>query len=178
MNQRIALAILFITGFVLSGCTTTPKPVATSPTQASASQPAPTTSAAAQAQTPASPIGRDPRAQSGSPLADRVFYFEFDSAGVRSDYLAALTAHAKFLLSSKLRMRIEGHADQRGSAEYNMALGQKRGDAIRRAMTVLGATNSAIETISFGESKPAVVGTDETAWSKNRRVEIRYSDEK
>lgn len=178
MNQRHTLATLLIAGFVLAGCTTTPKPVATSPTQSSASQPTPTAPVTSQTQTPASPIARDARALPGSPLADRVFYFEFDSAGVRGDYLAALTAHAKFLSTSKLSMRIEGHADERGSAEYNMALGQKRSDAIRRAMTALGATNNAIETISFGESKPAVVGHDETAWTKNRRVVIRYSDEK
>jgi peptidoglycan-associated lipoprotein len=115
--------------------------------------------------------------ESGSPLKVRVFYFDFDSAKVGADYATTLAAHAKFLSASKLKMRIEGHADERGSTEYNMSLGQKRSDAIRRALAALGAADGGIETISWGEAKPAVVGHDEAAWSKNRRVEIRYSDE-
>jgi peptidoglycan-associated lipoprotein len=89
-----------------------------------------------------------------------------------------IQAHAKYLNDNRGRkVRLEGHADERGSREYNMALGQRRGDAVRRATTILGVGNDRIEVVSFGEDKPRSTGHDEAAWAQNRRVEIVYDGE-
>ena len=89
-----------------------------------------------------------------------------------------MQAHATYLANNKNRkIRLEGHADERGSREYNMALGQRRADAVRKASSALGVGNDRMETISFGEDKPKSTGHDEAAWAQNRRVEIIYDGE-
>ncbi|NWG87445.1 MAG: peptidoglycan-associated lipoprotein Pal [Hydrogenophilaceae bacterium] len=111
-------------------------------------------------------------------LGQRVIYFDYDSAAIRSEYRAVLEAHAGFVkANARAKANLEGHADERGSPEYNIALGQRRADSVRKAMQVLGAADGRMEAVSFGEEKPAVQGHDESAWSKNRRVEIRYDGE-
>jgi peptidoglycan-associated lipoprotein len=105
----------------------------------------------------------------------RVIYFDFDSFTVRSEYQPLVDQHARFLQSNRGRsVAVEGHTDERGSREYNLALGQKRAEAVRRALTLVGATDAQVEAVSFGEEKPAVAGASEDAYSQNRRVEIRY----
>lgn len=122
--------------------------------------------------------GTDPLRDPKSPLSKRVIYFEYDKDSVQPEYAALVQAHAAYLSQNRNRkVRLEGHADERGSREYNMALGQRRSDAVRRATTVLGVGNERIETISFGEDKPRANGHDEAAWSQNRRVEILYDGE-
>ena len=124
--------------------------------------------------TPAGDPLRDPN----SPLSKRVVYFDYDKDVVKAEYTAVIQAHANYLSQNRGRkIRLEGHADERGSREYNMALGQRRADAVRKATAVLGVGNERIETLSFGEDKPKATGHDEAAWAQNRRVEIRYDGE-
>ncbi|OMH38773.1 peptidoglycan-associated lipoprotein Pal [Motiliproteus sp. MSK22-1] len=104
-----------------------------------------------------------------------VFYFDFDQAVVRAEAFADLSAHAKFLVDNPSQLVVlEGHADERGTREYNMALGERRAKAISRYLTVQGVSNSQIEIVSYGEERPAVIGHSEDAWGQNRRVEIKY----
>jgi len=105
----------------------------------------------------------------------RVIYFDFDSFVVKSEYQSLVDQHARFLQANRGRsVALEGHTDERGSREYNLALGQKRAEAVRRALTLVGASDAQVEAVSFGEEKPAAAGASEDAYAKNRRVEIRY----
>lgn len=119
--------------------------------------------------------GRSALDDPNSPLATRVIYFEFDSSEVLPQYRSVVEAHAKYLASTpNAVVTLEGHADERGSREYNLALGERRANAVKSQMTLLGAGNNQIKVVSYGEERPAVEGHDEAAWSKNRRVEFRY----
>ncbi len=120
----------------------------------------------------------DPLKDAANILSKRVIYFDYDKDSVRPEFAPVLQAHAKFLTENRARkIRLEGHADERGSREYNMALGQRRAEAVRKAASVLGVSVDRIETISFGEDKPRANGHDESAWAQNRRVEIVYDGE-
>ncbi len=117
---------------------------------------------------------RDP----GSILSKRSVYFDYDSNVIKEEYKPVVTAHAKYLSQNRsARMRVEGNADERGSREYNIALGQRRADAVREMMQLLGASPSQIETVSFGEEKPKCTGHEEGCWWQNRRGDIRYDGE-
>ncbi|CAN1558289.1 OmpA Outer membrane protein and related peptidoglycan-associated (lipo)proteins [Burkholderiaceae bacterium] len=106
---------------------------------------------------------------------DNVILFDYDSFTVRADYQATLAAHARYLRGdSTLRANIEGHTDDRGGREYNLGLGQKRSEAVRRALSVLGVPDNQMEAVSYGKEKPAAQGGDEAAFAKNRRAEITY----
>jgi peptidoglycan-associated lipoprotein len=111
-------------------------------------------------------------------LSKRSIYFDFDSFVVKDQYRPLVEAHARYLQShANARMTIQGNTDERGSREYNIALGQKRADAVKRMMTLLGARDNQIETVSFGEERPKNAGHDETAWAENRRDDIVYAGE-
>lgn len=104
-----------------------------------------------------------------------VFYFDFDRSVVQQEGFSDLEAHARFLSRNpSVSVRLEGHADERGSREYNMALGERRANAVERLLVVNGAAANQIEAISYGEERPAVVGSHEGAWAQNRRVELKY----
>jgi peptidoglycan-associated lipoprotein len=103
----------------------------------------------------------------------KVFYFAFDQSILDSDARAALTVHAEVLKNSPRSLRLEGHADERGSREYNMALGERRANAARDFLVLQGVDASLIETVSYGEESPAQTGSYEGSWSKNRRVELK-----
>lgn len=106
---------------------------------------------------------------------ERAVYFDFDSYTVKPVYNTMLAAHGKFLGSTpSIKIRVEGNTDERGGAEYNLALGQKRAEALKKALLVQGATEGQIEAISYGKEKPLVTGHDEAAWSQNRRAGIVY----
>lgn len=108
-------------------------------------------------------------------LDDLVVYFEFDRAEIRSDFNAMLAAHGQYLASNPTaQVRLEGHADERGSREYNIGLGERRAQAVRRILMLQGATADQVSTVSYGEERPAVFGSDEESWSLNRRVELVY----
>ena len=111
-------------------------------------------------------------------LSKRGVYFDFDSFVVRDEFKPLVEAHAKYLQQNRTtRMTIQGNTDERGSREYNIALGQKRSDAVKRMMLLLGATEAQVETVSFGKEKPRNNGHDETAWAENRRDDILYAGE-
>jgi peptidoglycan-associated lipoprotein len=111
----------------------------------------------------------------GASQENRVIYFEYDRFDVKSEYNAVLQAHGKYLSANPAsKARLEGHADERGSREYNIGLGEKRAQAVRNVLLLQGATSDQINTVSFGEERPAVTGDDEEAWTLNRRVEIVY----
>lgn len=105
----------------------------------------------------------------------KVIYFDYDSYAIKPEFQGAVDAHARFLNANKTRkMAIEGHTDERGGREYNLALGQKRSEAVRRALALLGVGESQIEAVSFGKEKPANTSADEAGWALNRRAEINY----
>lgn len=105
----------------------------------------------------------------------RIVYFDYDSFAIRQEFQSVIEAHARFIKSDKTRkVAIEGHTDERGGREYNLALGQKRAEAVRRAMGLLGVAESQLEAVSFGKEKPAALGGTEVAMEKNRRAEISY----
>lgn len=109
-------------------------------------------------------------------LLDRtIIYFDFDSSAIRSEYAQTVAAHADHLNNnSRMSVRLEGHTDERGSREYNIGLGERRSQAVRRALMLQGVKGDQISTVSYGEERPAVSGSDEEAWAMNRRVEIVY----
>jgi len=111
-------------------------------------------------------------------LSKRIIYFDFDAYVVKDEYKPLVEAHAKYLQANRsARMTLQGNADERGSREYNIALGQRRADAVKKMMLLYGAGEVQIETVSFGKEKPRVDGHDETAWAQNRRDEIVYVGE-
>lgn len=104
-----------------------------------------------------------------------VIYFDYDSFAVKSDYQSVLEAHARFLKADRHRkVSLEGNTDERGGREYNLALGQKRSESVRKALGALGVPDEQLEAVSFGKEKPAATGSDEAAFAKNRRVELNY----
>ncbi|WP_290874749.1 peptidoglycan-associated lipoprotein Pal [Aquabacterium sp.] len=104
----------------------------------------------------------------------RVVYFDYDSFVVKEEFRGAVEGHAKRLNASKARkVIVEGHTDERGGSEYNLALGQKRAEAVQKSLTLLGVSAEQVEAVSFGKERPAVQGSNEEAWAKNRRAEIK-----
>lgn len=111
-------------------------------------------------------------------LSKRSVYFDFDSVAVRDEFRPLVEAHARYLANdSSARAVVQGHTDERGSREYNIALGQRRADAVKRMMTLVGAQDNQVETVSFGKEKPRNPGHDEAAWAENRRGDIIYAGE-
>ncbi|MCX9154758.1 peptidoglycan-associated lipoprotein Pal [Niveibacterium sp. 24ML] len=130
---------------------------------------------------PAEPVKVDPLAALKDPnniLSKRSVYFEFDKYDITASYQPLVEAHSKFLVSNpQLKVLIQGNTDERGSREYNLALGQKRAEAVKKAMSMLGAKDSQLEAVSLGEEKPKNAGHDEAAWADNRRADVLYSGE-
>jgi peptidoglycan-associated lipoprotein len=123
------------------------------------------------------PVSVDPNAQTaaGPVGVARIVYFDYDSYTIKPEFQSLIDGHARFLkANTQRRISIEGHTDERGGREYNLALGQKRSEAVRRALTLLGVSDSQIEAVSFGKEKPAAQGTGEDVWAQNRRAEIVY----
>ena len=111
-------------------------------------------------------------------LAKRSVYFDFDSNAVKDEYRGLIQAHSRYMNDHRdTHIRIEGNCDERGSREYNLALGQRRAEAVKKTMTVLGVGDGRIETVSYGEEKPVAQGHDEAAWAQNRRADIKYRGE-
>ncbi|MFC5499815.1 peptidoglycan-associated lipoprotein Pal [Caenimonas terrae] len=105
----------------------------------------------------------------------RIIYFDYDSYAIKPEFQSLIEAHARFLKGNGQRhVVVEGHTDERGGREYNLALGQRRAEAVRRSLGLLGINDNQVEAVSFGKEKPAVIGSDETAWAQNRRAEIAY----
>lgn len=118
---------------------------------------------------------RDPLADPNSPLAKRSVYFDYDSYAVRDEYRSTIDAHARFLTSERSRrVIVQGNTDERGSREYNLALGQKRAEAVRRSLTAMGVPDSQVEAVSLGEEKPRTTAQDEASFAENRRADLVY----
>jgi peptidoglycan-associated lipoprotein len=114
----------------------------------------------------------------GSPLAKRSVYYEYDRYDIKEEYVPIVEAHSKFLMDhADLKITVQGNCDDRGSREYNLALGQRRANSVKHAMVLLGVADKQIETVSFGAEKPAALGQDEDSWAKNRRADIVYPNE-
>ncbi|RBA25470.1 peptidoglycan-associated lipoprotein Pal [Herminiimonas fonticola] len=108
-------------------------------------------------------------------LAKRSVYFDYDSYVVKPEYQQVVANHAKYLQSNKARkIIIQGNTDDRGGAEYNLALGQKRAEAVRKSLSLLGVPEAQMEAVSLGKEKPKALGSDEAAWAENRRADIVY----
>jgi peptidoglycan-associated lipoprotein len=113
--------------------------------------------------------------KAGPQGAAKVILFDYDSYVIKPEYQSAIDAHARFLTAVKTRkMAIEGHTDESGGREYNLALGQKRAEAVRRALALLGVADAQVEAVSFGEEKPADAASNDAAYAKNRRAELSY----
>ncbi len=124
------------------------------------------------------PIAVNPLKDPGNILSKRSIYFDYDSNLVKDEYKPIVVAHAKYLQQNRAaKMRVEGNADERGSREYNLALGQRRADAVRQMMQLLGATAEQIESVSFGEEKPRCTDHEENCWWQNRRGDVVYQGE-
>jgi len=168
--RRVMVILLVAAALCLSGCASKrPKPAS--------SEGAAANNGAQGAGANYSKAGPDDEAAGpqGGLLADRIVYFDFDSAEIKGAGNDVVAAHAKFLAANPAtRVRLEGHTDERGSREYNIGLGERRAQSVRRALLLQGATDGQISTVSYGEERPAVLGHDEAAWAKNRRVEIVY----
>ena len=143
------------------------------PTQGTA--PPPTTKPAQ----PSSQVAGNPLRDPGNILSKRSVYFDFDSNAVKDEYRGMVQAHSRYMTADKKdsRIRIEGNCDERGSREYNLALGQRRAESVKKVMTVLGVSDARIETTSYGEEKPMAMGHDEASWAQNRRADIKYAGE-
>jgi peptidoglycan-associated lipoprotein len=123
------------------------------------------------------PVTIDPNAQTaqGPVGVARIVYFDFDSYTVKPEFQAIIDGHARFLKANPQRhVSIEGHTDERGGREYNLALGQKRSEAVRKSLVLLGVSDSQIEAVSFGKEKPVATGSGEDVWAQNRFAEISY----
>ena len=117
---------------------------------------------------------RDPK----SPLSRREIFYDYDSFIVKDEYKPLLEAHAAYLKGNRnARIKVEGNTDERGSREYNLALGQKRSESVKRVLTLLGVSDSQIDTVSFGEEKPRNPASNEAAYSENRRCDLAYAGE-
>jgi peptidoglycan-associated lipoprotein len=156
---KTVFALIAVLG-LLSGCSSSKKKQES------------TAPAAAAAEAPVSSGANLDALKAAADAAGNVFYFEFDSFVLTEQTRAALLAHAEYLKAAPRSIRLEGHADERGSREYNMALGEKRAAAVKDFLASQGVS-SAVEVVSFGEEQPAEKGHSETSWSKNRRVELK-----
>ena len=147
--------------------TVTAPPVTKAPPQA------PTTGSV-----PSESVAANPLKDPGNILSKRTIYFDYDSSVVKDEYKPLVTAHARYLTDHRgRRVVIQGNTDERGSREYNLALGQRRADSVKKMMMLLGAADNQIETVSFGEEKPRSQGHDEQAYSENRRADIAYPND-
>jgi peptidoglycan-associated lipoprotein len=173
-SMRRVIIVLVIAGVLgLGGCAgNKPKPAPTAPSEST--QGAQGAGAGSAGATAAS-ADEEAAGPSAGLLATRLVYFDFDSAEIKGAGTDVVAAHAKYLAAHPAtRVRLEGHTDERGSREYNIGLGERRAQSVRRALLLQGASDVQISTVSYGEERPAVPGHDEAAWAKNRRVEIVY----
>jgi peptidoglycan-associated lipoprotein len=187
--QRIFAAAAF--AVLLAGCQSTPTTQDAAPVEDRAAAGASGTSGASTAGAGTSGVsgtsagasgagaaGGNPLKDPANVLSKRSVYFDFDSFVVKDEYKPLIEAHGRYLAGNRsARMTIQGNTDERGSREYNIALGQKRADSVKRMLILMGAQEAQIETVSFGKEKPRNPGHDEAAWAQNRRDDIVYAGE-
>ena len=190
--SKLILSVSAALALVLAGCTSTPETTAPVETRTTTGAPTTTTDPSAStsgmggtpgasgatmpgaATTAASNPLKDPR----NPLSRREIFYEYDSFTVKDEYKPLLEAHAAYLKQNRnARIKVEGNTDERGSREYNLALGQKRSESVKRVLTLLGVADGQIDTVSFGEEKPRNPASSEAAYSENRRCDLAYAGE-
>jgi peptidoglycan-associated lipoprotein len=181
-NAKTPILMLALAA-LLGACSSTPvapppapKPVEAAPQPAPAPPPRPVATAKPMPEstvaTVALPEYLDPKSEIST---GRSVYFDFDKAVLKSDFDSLVERQGKYLSAHpKLVVRLEGNTDERGSAEYNLALGQKRAESLRQALKIYGVNDSQMEAISWGEEKPKALGHDESAWAQNRRADVQY----
>jgi peptidoglycan-associated lipoprotein len=170
MKHFVSTGILIATLALFAGCKAKPPVAPEAP-------PAPTTSDTSGVDNSGAVAGDTDASMgpSGELLSKRIVYFDFDRADIRGDSQTVVAAHAAYLAKNPgQKVRLEGHADERGSREYNIGLGERRGQAVRRALALQGVAETQLSTVSYGEERPAAAGSDEQAYGLNRRVEIVY----
>ena len=191
MKPIFKLVLAALAAAALAGCSSTPETVAPVETRTSTGDTTAVTpnagtstgaanpTAGASGSTIPTPAGgvnalRDPR----SPLSRREIFYDYDSFTVRDEFKPLLEAHAAYLKQNRnARIKVEGNTDERGSREYNLALGQKRSESVKRVLTLLGVNESQIDTVSFGEEKPKNPASTEAAYAENRRCDLAYAGE-
>ena len=166
---------------IAAGCSSTEKqPDAAVTDRTTGTTPPSTATAPSTTQRPTTPgtVAGNPLRDPSNILSKRSVFFEYDSNAVKDEYRGLVQAHSRYMADKRdSKVRIEGNCDERGSREYNLALGQRRAESVKRVMTVLGVSEGRIETTSYGEEKPVATGHDEQAWSQNRRADIKYAGE-
>ncbi len=172
--RNMLIGVLMAGVMMLAGCKTAPVASTPATTQAPA-----TTGSTAGMQTPTTQnsqqLSAEELAKQELAKVGLVIYFDYDSSDIKPEYNNVVTAHAKYLASnSSLKVRLEGNTDERGTREYNIGLGERRAQSVRRALLLQGVAESQVTTLSYGEERPAVAGSDEAAYAKNRRVEFGY----
>ena len=185
-HSRVALGSAMAAAVWLAGCssavkldeapveTRTPSANATGATTGGGATTSGGAAGSGAGQSTVAPVDLTRTATIAAASAGRVVYFDFDSFIVRDEFRGLIDAHARALAASQgRRMLIEGHTDERGGREYNLALGQKRAQAVAQSMKLLGAGDAQVEPVSFGKERPAADGHDEAAWAKNRRAELK-----
>jgi len=181
MKRIISIALLLAGAALLSGCPK--KHNVIEPPTAGTQVPGAGAGAGSSdaASTSARALGDQAGTQGGmadatGPLARKVIYFDFDKSEIKPEFADIISAHAKNLTSHpNLKLKLEGNTDERGTREYNIGLGERRAQAVRRALMLQGVAESQLTTVSFGAERPAVEGDDEAAWAQNRRVELVYA---
>jgi peptidoglycan-associated lipoprotein len=168
MKNVLSTAVFVASLILLAGCPSKPPPQPEAPPQNTADTSGVDNAGATLDNT-------ESQGPSGELLSKRIVYFDFDKSDIRADSQAVVAAHAQYLAKNPAqKVRLEGHADERGSREYNIGLGERRAQAVRRALLLLGVAEVQLSTVSYGEERPAVAGSDEQAYALNRRVEIVY----
>jgi peptidoglycan-associated lipoprotein len=179
MKKIVSIACLFAAAGLLAGCpkkaTTVEPPVAGSQVPGAGA-----TSGTEGASTSTSPLGGDSGTMGGpgggpNQSVGRIIYFDFDKSDIKPEFAAVVSGNAQFLAAHpEAKLKLEGNTDERGTREYNIGLGERRAQAVRRALLLQGVSENQLTTVSFGAERPAVEGDDEAAWAKNRRVELVY----
>jgi peptidoglycan-associated lipoprotein len=167
----------FVVLGLLAGCKSAPLKEEAKPVEEKSVQPGAEAGAVTGAPLETGKLTAPPKDATGG-LAQRSIYYDFDSYVVKDEYRPIVQAHAKFLQDNpNARVTLQGNCDERGSEEYNLALGQRRSDSLKKMMTVQGVPDKEVDTLSFGKTKPRNRGHDEAAWQENRRVDLVYQGE-
>jgi len=174
--MRTSLLLVLALTLVLAACSSTPVAATATPMVSAAAPAAPNTQEATPKPSPvvqAVPAYLDPN----SPIyKQRSIYFDYDAFTIKNEFNALIEQQANYLKAHpELEVRLEGNADERGGHEYNLALGQRRSESVKRALVIMGDGEKQLEAVSFGEEKPKVIGHDEASWTENRRVDFVYA---
>jgi peptidoglycan-associated lipoprotein len=174
MIKRMFLALAIV---LMAGCSSVPLDNVPVEDKSASAVTGPSGPGAGGTQSAVAPVAADEvgGTAAGPVNVSRIIYFDYDSYVIKPEFQSMLESHARFLkANARRRVSIEGHTDERGGREYNLALGQRRSEAVRRALGLLGVPDNQVEAVSFGKEKPVVLASNEAAWAQNRRAEIVY----